>query len=85
MAVLNDAQRRELWAELMRRYSENRETIGVTKQQLRDTIDALDTFLSDNAIAVNNAIPQPARAQLTVQQKALALMYVITHRYFGGA
>ena len=84
MATLTDAQRRELWAEYMREISNERELINVTKQDLRAAVDALDEFLHSNAAAINAAIPQPARGQLTAAQKARLLMYVIRQRYLTG-
>lgn len=84
MAVLPDADRTTVHAEVMRGLSEKRETVAVTKADLRSAINALDDFLSNNATALNNAIPQPARNNLTVSQKALLLMYVIDRRYGSG-
>ena len=81
MAVLDEASRVEVWAELMRKYSSDGDSIGINKADLRATVDALDTFMDTNAVAINNALPQPARGALTVQQKALILSYVVLKRY----
>lgn len=70
MAELTSGQRQELWAELMRELSNDRETVGVTKADLRAAVDALDTWLNSNAATINAAIPQPARSALTAAQKA---------------
>lgn len=81
MAVLAENQRKELWAGYMREFPRD-DTLGaITKDQLRAAIDALDQFFSDNAAAVNAAIPQPARGVLTTKQKALLLIHVIRARY----
>lgn len=80
MAVLPEADRSAVWAQWMRA---NTETVGVVKSDLRAAVDALDTFLEDNAAAVNAAIPQPARGALTNAQKARLLAYVALRR-FGG-
>lgn len=85
MAVLSDAERIAVHAEVMRRLSEQRDTVSITKADLRAAINALDDFFNSNATAINNAIPQPARNNLTVSQKALLLMYVIDRRYGAGA
>lgn len=85
MAVLTDNSRIEVWAEAMRRFSDNHETLGLTKADLRAAVDALDTFLNSNATAINTAIPQPARGALTTAQKARLLMLVIQRRYVDGA
>ena len=78
---MNAASRTEVWAELMRDFSTNGESIGVTKPELKAAVDALDDFLDGNAGTINAAIPQPARGTLTVQQKALMLSYVVLKRY----
>jgi hypothetical protein len=84
MAVLPDAERREVWADLMRRFSDERQAVSITKQDLRAAIDAIDAFFDANAATINAALPQPARSQLTTVQKALLLMFVITRRYLAG-
>ena len=82
MAVLPDPDRIQVWAEAMRKWSDDREILGpVLKADIRAAVDALDQFMSDNQATVNNAIPQPARSGLTTKQKALLLMYVIQKRY----
>ena len=81
MAVLDEASRVEVWAELMRKYSSDGESIGINKPDLRTAVDALDTFMNTNAATINNALPQPAKSALTVQQKALMLSYVVLKRY----
>lgn len=80
MAVLSNADRRDVWAEFQRT-PEAGETFGFVKDDLRAAVNALDQFLDDNAAAINAAIPQPARGALTVRQKARLLRYVIAKRY----
>lgn len=77
MAVLGDSERFEVWAQVMRELS----MPGITKPELRAAVNALDTWLNDNAAAANAALPQPARGVLTVEQKAALLSYVIARRY----
>jgi len=84
MAVLSDTDRAQLWADFMRDRSAARDPLGLSKAELRAAADALDQFLSDNAAAINSAIPQPARSALTTPQKALLLQYVIQKRYLAG-
>ncbi len=81
MAVLTDQQRFETWAQYMR---ENAAPIAVSKPDLRAAVDAIDTYLNDNAAAINSAIPQPARSALTTVQKALLLTAVVAKRYIVG-
>jgi hypothetical protein len=85
MAELSSGARADIWAELMRRYSVDKLSCGVTKAELRAAVDAIDTWLNSNAAAANTAIPQPARGALSTTQKALLLMYVIQRRYLDGA
>lgn len=86
MAVLNNGDRAEVSAEFQREISDAREVFGaLTKADIRAAVDALDSFLDTNASAINTAIPQPARAQLTTSQKARLLKFVITKRYIRGS
>ena len=82
MAVLSSENRAEIHAEWMRL---NDEAISITKADLRAAVDALDAFLEANAVAVNNAIPQPARGALSQRQKAWILARVIERRFKVGA
>ena len=61
------------------------DTFGIDKPALLAAVDALDTFLNDNAAAVNNALPEPAKSTLTIPQKAELLSLVIKWRYIVGA
>lgn len=83
MAVLADQDRVDLWADFMR---DNTEPWGaLTKADLRAAVNALDDYFSANAATLNAALPQPARAALSVTQKARLLMFVVTRRYLKGA
>jgi len=84
MAVLPDNDRLEVWAELMRKYSANGETVGITKPDLRAAVNAIDDFMNNNASTLNAALPLPARTELTTEQKALILTYVVNKRYLVG-
>jgi hypothetical protein len=81
MTKLTELERADMWADFMRELSSDGQSIGITKQELRAAIDALDDFMDDSAATINAAIPQPARTSLTVQQKALMLSYVVLKRY----
>jgi len=86
MAVLATQDRIDLWAELMQELSREREVIaGLTKADLKAAVDALDDWLNTNAAAINTAIPQPARANLTTSQKARLLARIIHKRFVKGA
>ena len=81
MAVLSDADRRAAWAEFMQAESVSRNTMALTKADLRAAIDAIDDWVEANAAAFNAAIPQPARGALTTRQKAMALDAVVRARF----
>ena len=84
MAVLTDNDRREAWAKLMRRMSEDRVSIGLDKPDLRAAIDAADEWVSAAQGSFNNALPTAAQSNLTAAQKALVLLYVVSERFLKG-
>lgn len=81
MALLSDAQRREAWAELMAEVSRRRESVALTKPDLRAAINAVDQWVSDNAASFNTALPAAAQAGLTPSQKAELLVFVTRKRF----
>jgi hypothetical protein len=81
MAVLNDADRKTVWAEFMSTLSARREACSLKKAELRAAVDAIDAWVDANATAFNAAIPQPARTALTAKQKAEVLMFVVSKRW----
>lgn len=82
MAVLSDSARASIWRAVMRFLSDRRDPVGtLTKAELRAAINAIDDWVDANATALNTAIPQPARAQLTAAQKALLLAGVALVRF----
>lgn len=86
MAVMSAAERAACSAELIREISSANQNPGaVTKADVRAAVDALDTWLNDNAATINLAIPQPVRAQFSTQQKARLLLAVIRRRFITGA
>lgn len=82
MAELTNGQRAKLHAAVMRALSlPGSDPITITKPDSRAVVDALDTWTNSNAAAVNTAIPQPARAALTIGQKAVYFNAVQIARY----
>lgn len=81
MAVMLDADRAALHAEIMRGLIP---VVGLTKTQLRAAVDAVDQWCSDNAAAFNTALPVAARNSLTTSQKARLLALVALKRYDKG-
>lgn len=85
MAELSESQRAEVSAGFQRDVSRVREELGaLTKAQLRAAVDAVDTWVDDNAVSFNNAFPSPAKAELTNQQKVRILWYVVERRFQTG-
>lgn len=82
MAALSDQDRHELHAELMRGIITNG---GLTKAQLRAAVDGIDGYIDANVVAMNAAIPQPARGVLTTAEKARLFALVALRRYERGA
>ena len=78
MAVLSEADRRDVWAGYM---SANTEEGLILKPDLRVAMDAIDAWVDANAASFNTAIPQPARGILSARQKARLLAMVIQRRF----
>lgn len=74
---MNETDRSRTAAQFMR---DVREDFGITKTQLKATIDALDDYLTANATAINQAIPAGPRAALSTAQKASIMGYVAFRR-----
>lgn len=86
MAVLDEANRSLTWRQVMAQMSSARTQLAsLSKADLRAAIDGLDSFLDANATAINNAIPQPVRGNLTASLKAMCLVAVITRRWIAGS
>jgi len=81
MAVLPDPDRVNVWATFMRELSAEREGINLSKVDLRAAVNAADAWADANAAAYNTALPVAARTNLTTQQKARLLMFVIRRRF----
>lgn len=81
MSVLNDNDRKVLWAKFMSDLSREREIISVDKNELRNVVDAIDIWIDNNMASFNNAIPEPAKSNLSTKQKAMILMYIVNRRW----
>lgn len=84
MALMVDADRREVWQKIMQVESAESRLVSILKTELRAAVDAADQWVSDNQVSYNTAIPQPARGALTTAQKARILMCVLEQRYLKG-
>lgn len=81
MTVLTQEVRTELWANIMRRLSAERQAVAINKLELRAAVDAVDDWIEANAASFNSALPVAARTGLTPQQKAMMLAWVVIKRY----
>jgi hypothetical protein len=81
MAVLPDGDRQALHKAIMSDLSARRESLGLTKAELRAAVDAIDQWVDDNAISFNTAIPLPARTTLTAKQKVELFMSIVKRRW----
>jgi hypothetical protein len=82
MAVLSDADRAEVTAEFMQ------QAVGphtIHKADVRAAVNGLDDWYNTNAAAANQALPQPARGQMTLTDKALLSNLIVTKRYVKGS
>lgn len=69
MAVLSNTDRQALWAKFMSDESGRGNSIDTNKPDLRAAVDAIDNWIDSNITSFNNAIPEPAKTNLTAKQK----------------
>lgn len=81
MAVLSQGEKDRVARWIQR--DSNLGQVTFTKPDLIAAIADLDTFLENNATAINTALPQPFRGAATQAQKAMLLCYVVLRRYGG--
>ena len=79
--MLTEAERAGLWERAMREASVGRESLALTKAELRAAIDASDAWIEQSAVAFQQALPARARAGLTARQKARVLLLVARRRF----
>ena len=78
MALLTDTQRAEVTATFMQ---QARGPLALLKMDVRAAVDGLDAWYDANAAAANQALPQPARAALSLEDKALMSNLIVNKRY----
>jgi hypothetical protein len=81
MAVLPDGDRQLIVKNYSSDISALRVAFDVRQPDLKAAVDAVDLWVDNNTAAYNAAIPLPARTQMTTQQKAQLLMYVVRRRF----
>ena len=81
MPTLTDEERLQARAIFNHLNDIERIPVGVTKADLAAAVAAMDSYFDTNALAINNAIPLPARTALTTRQKAFLVSCVIRKRF----
>ena len=85
MSTLATDDRLEIFKNFMSVASRTNEIFGaMTKADLLSAVNALDDWIDSNAAAINQALPETARSELTTSQKARLLAYVVLKRYNAG-
>jgi len=80
MAVLSEVDRQRVWRGVMRYLSNLRQSLDLSKTELRAAVDATDIWIEDNQADYNNALPTAAKANLTIVQKTLLFCVVAAMR-----
>lgn len=80
MAELNTTDRQRIWRGLMRYWSNLREICGVSKTELLAAVNSTDTWIDDNQLSYNQALPSAAQSGLTATQKTLLFCAVALMR-----
>lgn len=82
MARLSNETRGIVWAEFMSQISSRREFFGgLSKEDLRAAVDAIDEWIEDNMASFNSAIGQLARDALTTKQKIELFFAIVKKRW----
>jgi len=81
MAQLTEAQRRQIWRGLMRYWSNQGKQLGaMVKEDIYDAVVNTDVFQEDNQVAFNQALPQPFRTEVDLDDKTLLFCAVAAMR-----
>lgn len=81
MALLPEMISQKIWRGLMRFWSSSFLQTAFSKSELYAAVTAIDTFLDNNAVAINNAFPLAFRTDASVGQKAAIVAVVALARY----
>jgi len=82
LPYLTSEERAQVMADVMRQESNLHDPISINKTCYRDVVDAVDTWISENMLAVENYIPEPGRSSLTMAQKA-RIFFAVTRAKIG--
>lgn len=81
MAVLSDSDRVIAWKALMAKIDNLGHSTQLLKSEVRELINAADSFIDSNATTYNQTISQPTRGKATNKEKAAALLFAISKRF----
>ena len=80
--ALQDSERAAITSKVMSGESATWERFGdFTKEDFRDTINAIDDWIDDSMASFNSAIPLPCRTELTTKQKVRIFMEIMKKRW----
>lgn len=80
MAELSTEDRKRIWRGLMRYWSNLWTELALSKDDLQAAVNATDTWIEDNQVSFNQALPQAARDNLSLAQKTLLFCAVAAMR-----
>ena len=82
MAVLSTEERAVVAALFMQQAAG---PLTLLKMDIQAAVNALDDWYNANVASANQALPQPARSALTVEDKALLSNLIVSQRYLNGS
>lgn len=81
--ALDATARRKVFRDFAKVFNDPATPATITKTDLIAAVGGIDDYFDANAVAMNQAIPQPARGALSAGQKALLFSLVAMARYGG--
>ncbi len=80
MAELSTEDRQRIWRGLMRFWSDSQTGQPWSKAELQSAVNATDTWINDNQVSYNSALPEPFQTNATAAQKTLLFCCVAAAR-----
>ena len=80
-ASLTDSDRVLVHHDYMSTLSAELVSVGVSKQDFRDAVNATDQWITDNSASYNSALPLPIRTLLSTRDKERLFMFVARRRF----
>lgn len=78
MATLSESDRFGIWADFM---SNLPGPTALEKGEIREAVDAVDDWLDAADDTITAALPEPAKSELTAEQRRRLFMLVLTKRH----